>query len=262
MQASFLFLGTGGSAGVPVIGCDCAICSSSSSRNKRLRSSGLLKIGEKRFLIDSGPDFRQQALLHGIDRLDGLLLTHTHYDHVAGIDELRIFNFRMKRPMPCLLSQDSLLELKRRYFYLFEPNHEGSTLSAQLQVQLLEKDFGPVEFEGVRLATVSYFQAGMRVTGFRSGDFAYISDIREFDKKSVFEGLAGVKSLVVSALRQGSSPVQFNVDEAVAFAREVGAEQTWLTHLSHGLEYEETERSLPPDIRMGYDGLEIEFSAW
>lgn len=261
MNSTFLFLGTGASAGVPVIGCRCPICTSASPKNRRLRSSGLLKIGSKRLLIDVGPDFRQQALRYQIDQLDGLLLTHTHYDHVAGIDELRIFNFRMQRPMPCLLSKETLGDLQRRYYYLFEPNLEGATTSAQLCVRLIEEEFCPVAFEGVSFNVLTYLQSGMKVNGFRFGDFAYLSDIRDFDEKRVFEALKGVKKLVVSALRKEPSPVQFTVDEAALFAKRAGAEETWLTHLSHSLDYEETEKSLPEGIRMGYDGLEIEFTA-
>lgn len=208
-----------------------------------------------------GPDFHQQAIRYQIDSLDGLLLTHTHYDHVAGIDELRVFNFRTNRPMPCLLSKETLADLQRRYYYLFEPNIEGATMSAQIQVQVLEKEFGPVEFEGVSFSVLTYLQSGMLVNGFRCGDFAYLSDIRNFDEEKVFEALKGVKKLVLSALRKAPSPVQFNVDEAIGFAQRAGVQQTWLTHLSHNLDHEETDQSLPNGIRMGYDGLEIEFTA-
>ncbi len=262
MKSSFLFLGTGASAGIPIIACHCPVCTSTTSpQNRRLRSSGLIKLGEKRFLIDSGPDFREQALRYEIERLDGMLLTHTHYDHIAGIDELRIYNFRMKQPMPCLLSQESLQDLQRRYYYFFEKNRDGHSASAQFNFQVIEKEFDSLEFEGVRWSVLSYFQGGMKVMGLRLGDFAYITDISEYDAEAVFGALKGVKKLVVSALRHDPSPVQFNVERAIEFARKIGAEETWLTHISHNLEHEETERSLPAGVRMGYDGLEIEFTA-
>lgn len=261
MTSSFLFLGTGASAGIPVIGCACAVCQSSSPKNKRLRSSGLLKIGDKRLLIDAGPDFRQMALCHRIDRLDGLLLTHTHYDHIAGIDELRIYCFRQKRPLPCLLSKETFQDFQRRYYYFFEPNLESRTMSAEFTVQLIEEDFLPLEFEGVSLVPVSYSQGGIKVTGYRLGNFAYISDIHEYDKEAVFDALRGIEKLVVSALRHESSPVQFNVQEAISFARQAGARQTWLTHIAHALDHEQTQQELPQDIRMGYDGLEIAINA-
>ncbi|MCP5505998.1 MAG: MBL fold metallo-hydrolase, partial [Chlamydiales bacterium] len=118
-----LFLGTGGSMGIPYIGCSCRVCTSSNTKNNRLRPSILIEENGKRYLVDSGPDFRAQALKHQIDRIDGLLLTHTHYDHIAGLDELRIYTFIHKKPIPCLLSRESLEELKVRYHY-FLPSHE------------------------------------------------------------------------------------------------------------------------------------------
>lgn len=259
MKGTFLFLGSGSSAGIPLIGCHCAVCSSTLSRNKRLRPSGLVKIGEKSFLIDSGPDFRQQALLHRIEHLDGLLLTHTHFDHIAGLDELRVFNFRMKRPMPCLLSNESLEDLKKRYNYLFEKTEKNVSMIAQFQFQLVPEDFGTAVFEGMEIGAMTYFQGKMQVTGFRFGDFAYVSDIRDYDE-SIFDALKGVRVLILSALRSETTAVHLSVDEAVAFVRKTGAEKAWFTHISHHLEHEATERLLPPDIRMGYDGLEIEFT--
>ena len=126
MKGSFLFLGTSGSTGIPVIGCKCPICTSSDPRNQRLRPAGWVRIGGTSLLIDAGPDLRGQALKYGIDRVDGLLLTHTHFDHIAGIDELRIFYVRHKKPLPCLLSQETYDELKKRYYYLFQPKNSDS----------------------------------------------------------------------------------------------------------------------------------------
>lgn len=260
MQKSgrFLFLGTSASAGVPVIGCKCSVCSSTSPCNLRLRPSGLLKVDGKSLLIDVGPDFRQQALKFKIDSLDALILTHTHYDHIAGIDELRIFYLRSKKNLPCLLSYESLEDLKKRYYYLFRPIGEVPTLSAQMDFTLLENDMGEVDFLGIKIGYISYFQGGTKVNGFRVGDFAYVSDIREYDS-SVFLGLKGVKKLVVSALRDEPSPLHLSLDQAVEFARTVGAEETRLTHISHGLDHDATNRKLPPSIQLGFDGLEMEF---
>lgn len=247
MTGTFLFLGTGASTGIPVVGCHCAVCSSSFPHNRRLRSSGLLQVAGKKFLMDAGPDFRQQALLHRIEEIDGLLLTHTHFDHIAGIDDLRISSFRMKRSLPCLLSKESLRELERRYFYLLK----------QFQFQLIEED--RCRFQGIEIDTCHYAQQGMCVTGYRIGSFAYISDIRDYTS-SLYDRLQGVQTLVVSATGKELSHAHFSVEEAISFARTIGAERTWLTHLSHHLDHEETESKLPPDIRMGYDGLSISFS--
>src|SRR3990167_3054368 len=199
-KGTFLFLGTGGSAGIPMIGCPCAVCTSSDPHNQRLRPSGLLKIAGKSFLIDVGPDFRSQALKYRIHHLDGLFLTHTHYDHIAGIDELRIFYLRSKKPLPCLLSLESLTDLKRRYDYLFQPLEAATSLSAQLDTHVLEADSGSTDFAGIQIGYCSFFQGKMKVTGLRVGNFAYISDIRNYDE-SVFAQLQGVELLVLSALR-------------------------------------------------------------
>lgn len=257
-KGRFLFLGTAASAGVPVIGCKCSVCNSLSPNNSRLRPSGLLKVGGKTLLVDVGPDFRQQALKFKIDALDGLLLTHTHYDHIAGIDELRIFYIRTKKNLPCLLSYESLEDLKKRYYYLFQPIGEIPTLSARIDFTLLEEDMGEVLFQDVKISYISYFQGSAKVNGFRIGDFAYVSDIREYDP-SVFLGLKGVKKLVLSALREEPSPQHLSLEEAVEFAKIVGAEETRLTHISHALDHDAINRKLPQSVQLGFDGLEMEF---
>jgi phosphoribosyl 1,2-cyclic phosphate phosphodiesterase len=258
MKGTFLFLGTSGSAGVPVIGCTCTVCQSTSPYNRRFRPSGLLKIDGKILLIDVGPDFRSQALKHGIHHLDGLLLTHTHYDHIAGIDELRVFYLRSQKKLPCLLSVESFQDLEKRYDYLFQPIGKVPTLSAQLDIHLLPKDEGKETFLGIQIGYLTYTQGGCKVNGFRIGDFAYISDIREYNI-SIFEHLKGVKTLILSALREEQSALHFSLQEAVDFAQKVGAEQTRITHISHGLDHESTNRKLPKSIQLGYDGLELGF---
>lgn len=250
---SLLFLGSGGSMGVPVVSCKCKVCRSDSLFNKRLRPSALLKIGKKQFLLDAGPDFRMQALRYGIDHLDGLLLTHTHFDHIGGLDDLRAFYFLQDKSISCLLSKETCEEVKRCFHYFF---HESKC--AWLKFQLLKKDFGPVEFEGVHFECVTYFQAEMKVTGYRFDKFAYISDIRDYDE-SVIEGLKGVDILILSALRYTPTKVHFSIDEAIHFSRKVGAKKTFITHIAHDLEHDETNARLPGDVRLAYDGLEIKF---
>lgn len=259
MIGSFLFLGTGASVGVPVIGCTCAVCASTLSYNQRLRPSGLITIGRKRFLIDVGPDFRQQALKYGIDSLDCLLVTHTHFDHIAGIDELRIYYLRNKTPIPCILSKESHQSLKARYPYLFKPIGEETTLSAQFDWHLLPEDAGAIEVLGINISYFSYFQGAMKVTGYRIGDLAYVTDIRDYND-SIFHFLKGVRILILGALWDQISSNHFSLGEAVAFARKTKAVMTRLTHMNHTLDYQTINQALPSDVKLGYDGLEIEFA--
>lgn len=254
MDAQFLFLGTGGSLGIPVVSCHCRVCRSPSPLNKRLRPSGLLTLGKKRFLIDCGPDFREQAIRYGIDSLDGVLITHTHYDHVGGIDDLRVFHFLRKEKLPCLASKETYAEIHHRFYYLLQKPE------SELQFSLLEEDFGRTHFEGVSVDYLSYAQAGMKVTGFRIGSFAYVSDIRKYDEL-VIESLKGVETLVLSALRFTTSHVHFSIDEAIEFSRRVGASKTFLTHIAHDIDHEEANNKLPPGIVLAHDGLEIAFKS-
>jgi phosphoribosyl 1,2-cyclic phosphate phosphodiesterase len=258
MIGKFLFLGTGASAGVPVVGCKCSVCLSNAPHNQRLRTSGLLKVNGKCFLIDVGPDFRQQALRYKLDHLDGLLLTHTHFDHIAGIDELRVFYLREKKYLPCLLSFESLEDLKVRYAYLFQPIGTVPTISAQIEMHLLKEDLGEVDFLGLNIGYCSYFQGNTKVNGFRLGRFAYISDIKEYDE-SIFIALKGVEKLVISALLEGDSPLHFSLNQAIDFAKKVGVNNAFITHISHRMDYESVSKKLPSFIQLGVDGMEVEF---
>lgn len=244
--------------GIPVVGCDCKVCSSDNSRNKRRRCAALVKIENKRFLIDVGPDFRTQALEYDIKRLDGLILTHTHFDHIAGLDDLRIFCFLQDRPLPALLSQSAYEDLKRRYYYLFECDKAKANTVVKLDWQVMERDEGEVSFEGVSFKTVSYVQAGMKVIGYLFGDLAYVTDIQAFDDALV-QKLKGVKTLICNALRERDSKVHLTISKAVEFAKLVGAERTYFTHVDHEADAETTK--LPDGMELAYDGLELEFDA-
>lgn len=259
MQASLLFLGTGGSAGIPIITCKCLVCTSNSQLNKRYRPSALLKVGKKQFVIDVGPDFRDQALRYGIDELSGILLTHPHYDHIGGIDELRVFYFKQKKRLPTLASIDTYDELRNRFHYLFKTRQSDGMLQSQFDFQILEEGFGKTIFEGLKIQYVSYFQANMKVIGYRFGTLSYISDIREYENR-VVEDLIGTETLILSALRYTPSEVHFSIDEAIDFAKKVGAKRTFLTHISHDLEHDKTNQKLPHNIRLAHDGLEVPFN--
>lgn len=244
--------------GTPVVTCECAVCHSKNLHNHRLRPSGLMTVGDKKILFDTGPDFRVQALTHRIVDLDAVILTHTHFDHIAGIDDLRVFYFLHHKTLPCMLSQTSYDDLKARYDYFFRKNEDDVMGPSRFDFRILKDDFGTVEFEGLQWNYLSYLQNGMKVTGYRLGKFAYVLDIREYSEK-VFEALKGVEVLVLSALRDTPSPAHLSLDEAVAFSRKVGAKMTWFSHIAHNLEHDEANRKLPPNMKLAYDGLEIIF---
>lgn len=258
--AKLLFLGTGGSMGVPIIGCDCTVCQSISPYNKRLRPSALLLFGSHKILIDCGPDFKEQALRSDLKMIDGLIFTHAHNDHTAGIDDLRVYCLRSGHSIPCLLSPDTAEDIRVRFHYLFDHEDVYSKLKVRFDMHYMDKDRGEKEFLGLLVRYFSYRQVGMRVNGLRFGDLAYVTDIRDYPE-TIYEDLADVKTLILSALRFGPNPMHFSVDEAIDFAKRVGAQHTWLIHVAHELEHEKTNAYLPENIRLAYDGLQLEFQA-
>ncbi len=218
-----------------------------------MRSSVLIQYREQLFLVDAGPDFRVQALKHHLHYLDGLIFTHAHYDHTGGLDDLRPLLFRREAPLPALMSKDTCKEVKERFAYFL-----GAT-PPKIIVNLLPQERGNFQFFKLPLSYFTYNQGGMEVNGFRFGDLAYVSDIKEYPD-SLFGDLIGVKTLIISALRHSYSPLHLTVDEAVSFAQACGASITYLTHISHELDHAKTEAYLPLNVRMAYDGLELSFT--
>lgn len=257
-EGRLLFLGTGGSLGVPVVGCRCHVCRSELPYNKRLRPSALIEMGGKRFVIDCGPDFRSQALTHNIDTLDGIFLTHSHHDHCSGIDELRIFTFKRGSSLPCVMSVETYRDLQRRFHYIFSEEKE-SPYTSNFSPTLLCGSVGTVDILNWKVSYFSYEQGGMKVNGFRFGDLAFLTDVKHFSD-TIFDFLAGIKILVLSALRFTPSPLHLSVDEAIAFAQKTTAKNVWLTHISHEMEHESGNSYLPSNIRLAYDGLSIRFN--
>lgn len=254
-----LFLGTGSSGGVPLIGCDCSVCTSTSPYNKRLRPSVLLKFGGKNILVDPGPDFREQALKFKIKHIDAVIITHAHYDHIGGLDDLRIFYFIQKKPIHCMLSKSTYEEIRIRYFYQFLEPKKHNSQTVKFEYFTLPHERGEVDFHGLHIKYLTYYQGDMPVMGLRIGNLAYISDINLYNE-SIFEDLKGVETLVVSGLRHTPSPVHFSVEDAVKFSQKVGAKKTYLNHIDHELDHEKENRKLPSNIQLSYDGLELEFN--
>jgi len=257
MQGELLFLGSGGSTGIPMVACSCSVCRSTDPRNQRLRPSVLLKIDGKTILIDVGPDFRTQALRYQISHLDGVILTHSHFDHVAGLDELRVYYLKHRKNLPLLASKATMQDLQRRYDYLFHKKSPQVSLTAQLDYQQLDGLRGQAKFCGISLSYFTYEQGGMQVNGYRFGDFAYVSDIRNYPE-TIFEDLQGVKTLVISALRPDPSLMHLTFDEAAAIAARLQVERCYLTHLSHEVEHERASALLPEGVELSYDGLILE----
>lgn len=258
MKGELLFLGTGGSTGIPQIGCSCEVCQSTNPKNKRLRPSVLLTIDNKTLLIDVGPDFRFQALRYGITKLDGVLITHTHSDHIAGIDELRIFYLLQKKPVPILLSRSSYDEIKKRFSYLFQEKKKENSLPAQLDIHILENSQSEVRFLDIPIKCTTYQQGGIYVTGFRFEDLAYVTDLKIYPP-SIFDDLKGVKILIMSALKKDTSPMHLSFEEAIGFSQKVGAKQTIFMHMGHEVEHEKMSKELPKGFSLAFDGMRISF---
>ena len=230
----FLFLGTGSSLGIPMVGCSCSVCSSMNLRNRRMRTSAWVEVKGHRWLVDVGPDFREQALRFGIQKLDGVILTHAHHDHTAGLDDLRAVWYKRSMPLPIFLSSDTANEVRERFSYLFAENEETALAKGLVKFTLFSQLHGKVcdEWGQELFLYTTYFQAGMPVNGLRFGKLAYISDIHEFSP-NLFDWLKGVEILVVSALRLTPSQQHFSVDEAVDYSRKVGSKHPWITHIPH-----------------------------
>jgi phosphoribosyl 1,2-cyclic phosphate phosphodiesterase len=259
MDGLLTFLGTGTSMGVPTLGCDCAVCASADPRDKRLRPSVLLRWHERgrecAVVIDTGPDFREQALRSGLTRVDAVFYTHSHADHIMGLDDLRPLSFTVFReggPIPLYASVETTAVLEHIYEYTFSPR---ATYPNRARVQLhplAER----TAVHGVEFLRVPVLHGPMEIAGFRFGSAAYLTDVSAIPERS-FALLEELDCLVLSALRHKPHPTHATVEQALGWARRIGAKQTWFTHIAHDLGHEQTNRALPSGVALAYDGLTL-----
>lgn len=250
----FTFLGTGTSQGIPVIACSCRVCQSLDPRDNRLRSSLMVEGFGKRIVVDTGPDFRQQMLRLKIDHLDAVLFTHEHKDHIAGLDDVRAFNFHQGTDMNVYGTKAVHQALKREFHYAFaEVKYPGVP-----EINLIEIDHHAFSVEGIPVIPVEVMHYKMPVKGFRFGDFTYITDAKTISDEEL-EKVKGTKILVLNALRKKEHISHFTLDEAIAVMEKIRPEKGYLTHISHLMgTHREIAGELPEYIELAYDGLSVE----
>ncbi|HEX4229403.1 MAG TPA: MBL fold metallo-hydrolase [Bryobacteraceae bacterium] len=252
-QASILVLGSGTSVGVPMIGCGCKVCRSTDARDKRLRPSILVRLGEHRILIDTAPDLRYQALRFGIDRLDAILFTHAHADHVLGLDDVRPFNYMQRGEIPIYGSRDTLQAIEHIFSYVFASGPSQST-RPRLTPHCFE--MGPIRLFDVEFEPIPVFHGMSRVHGFRFGDCAYLTDHSSIPDESL-ERLRGLDVLFLDALRHNPHPTHSTVHQSLKTVELLQPKRTYFTHISHDLMHATVEAQMPAHVRIAFDGLEI-----
>jgi phosphoribosyl 1,2-cyclic phosphate phosphodiesterase len=248
------FLGTGTSQGVPVIACDCRVCTSSDKHDKRLRVSVLIETKEKTIVIDSGPDFRYQMLRAEVKHLDAILFTHEHKDHVAGLDDVRAFNYKQQSAIDIYAHKRVQNALYREFHYVFSPNKYPGIPRLELHDI---NDNEPLSIGDLEIIPISVMHFQLPVYGFRIGGFTYITDAKTISEMEK-EKMKGSEVLVINALQKESHISHLTLEEALDIAAEIGAEKTYLTHISHRMgKHREIEKELPMGVYPAYDGLEL-----
>ena len=246
-------LGSGTSTGVPTIGCHCAVCTSDDPRDNRLRPSILVRYGTRGVVIDTTPDFRQQALRAKIDRVDAVLFTHSHADHIMGLDDVRPFNFRQKGPIPIYGSDETMAIIQSCFWYIFDGRPSESSMPKLVPVVF---EPGGIDLFGFEFVPIRLHHGRGTAYGFRFGNAAYLTDHSDIPEESMAK-LSGLDILFLDALRHNPHPTHSTVERSLRHVEQLKPRRAFFTHISHDLSHERTERQLPPHVRLAYDGLEI-----
>lgn len=259
LMAELLFLGTGTSMGVPTLGCACEVCRSSDPKNNRLRSSIALRYNGRVVLIDTGPDFRTQALRAGIHQVDAVLYTHGHADHVLGFDDLRPLTFGRPSRLPLYADDATATTIERIFDYTFVEKDRYPT-SARVDLHRLSTDPGTaLSLFGATFERIPVLHGRHTIAGYRFGRAAYLTDMSDIPEAS-FDRLRDLDIVVLDALRREPHPSHSHLDKSVALAARIGAKATYFTHISHDLDHGPTEENLPPGVHLAYDGLRLPFA--
>ena len=254
---SITVLGSGTSVGVPMIGCHCAVCNSEDPRDNRLRPSIHVKYGDRGVLIDTTPDFRQQALRSRIERVDAILFTHSHADHVMGLDDVRPFNYRQGGVIPIYGSADTIDSIRHGFRYIFD---EHATESSRPRLVPHVFDSAPIDLFGMEFLPIPLRHGKGVVYGFRFGRAAYLTDHSDIPEESM-RMLCGLDVLFLDALRHRPHPTHSTVERSLQSVEKLAPRRAFFTHICHDLPHAETNASLPENVRLAYDGLEIEVEA-
>ncbi|MGE0615430.1 MAG: MBL fold metallo-hydrolase [Bacteriovoracia bacterium] len=259
-STTITILGCGTSTGVPLLHCPCKVCTSKDPRNQRLRASAWVQSGGKSILIDTATDLRQQALREKIPRVDAVLYTHPHSDHVSGVDELRSFNFLQKSSIPIYGNDWTIRELTHRYQYIFEDRPLKGGGKPSLIPHLVAADAAELDIQGLKVIPIPLRHGGEPCFGYRIGSVAYLTDLNEIPEKS-YDRLRGLSILILDCLRIGAHDTHLSLDRALEIASRIAAEKTVLTHLGHDFDFGEWEKKLPNNITLAYDGLKLEVTS-